>query len=127
MKSKSRKILIIEDERPLARALELKLRRLGFDITTVLDGEEALVAICKNNFDLILLDIILPNVDGFRILEELKKRKNKCPVFVVSNLCQEEDILRARNLGAKEYFVKADAPLVEIILCVKKFFKFSPP
>lgn len=110
-----KKILIVEDEKPLARALELKLIQVGYQTQTARNGEEALKILETESFDLILLDLIIPKIDGFKILAQLKQRKLKTPVMVTSNLGQEEDIKRAKELGAIDYFVKADTPLADLV------------
>ena len=113
MKAKS--ILIAEDERPMATALGLKLRSVGFETTLVYDGESVIAAVQKTPFDLILLDLVIPKKDGFSVLAELKKLKITIPVIVSSNLSQEEGITRAKELGARDYFIKSDTTLAEIV------------
>jgi len=117
------KILIIEDDKFLRLLLERKLKNENFEVVSAEDGEEALDKIISEKPDLILLDIILPKKSGFSILEELNKDENlkKIPVFIISNLGQPEDIERGKNLGAKEYFVKAGLSLEELIKKIKIF------
>lgn len=114
-----KKVLIVEDEKPMARALELKLERAGFDVETAFDGETALEILKKRKFAAVVLDLVMPKVDGFTVLKQLKSQKKKLPVFVMSNLGQEEDIARARELGASEYFVKSDTTIADIVDHVK--------
>ena len=123
MTDSRKRILIVEDERPIARAFELKLSHSGFEPVVTYDGEEALLALEKQKFDLILLDLIMPKMDGFAFLRELGKRKIKVPAIVTSNLGQEEDIRRAKELGAKDYFVKSDTPIADIVAHVEKVLK----
>lgn len=118
--SARKKVLIVEDERPMAHALELKLNNSGFEAKAVFDGDEAMEAWEKEKFDLILLDLIMPRKDGFSVLKELKEKGNKTPVIVSTNLSQGGDREKAIALGAKDYFVKSDTPLVEVINHVKK-------
>src|SRR3989339_1708751 len=115
----SKRILIAEDEKPMASALGLKLTSAGFEITLVYDGEAAVEAAKKTPFDLIILDLVMPVKDGFYVLEELKRLKIATKVIVSSNLSQEEDIKRAKELGASDYFIKSDTPLAEIVEKVK--------
>lgn len=115
-----KKILIAEDEKPMASALSLKLRSVGFETTLVYDGESAISAVRESPFDLIILDLVMPNKDGFFVLAELKKLNITTPVIVSSNLSQEEDIKRARALGAMDYFIKSDTTLAEIVEKVKQ-------
>ena len=69
-----KKILIVEDEKPMARALELKLTRAGYDAASANDGQSGLDYLEKNKVDLILLDLIMPKLDGFAVLERLKAK-----------------------------------------------------
>ena len=120
MPSKQKKILIVEDERPMARALELKLENSGFKTRNVYDGKEALEVLKKNKFDLILLDLVMPNFSGFDLLLKLKQAKNKTPVIVSSNLGQEEDIKRSKDLSVLNHFVKSDTSIVELVSHIEK-------
>jgi len=122
-KAKTRKrIIIAEDEAPMARALSLKLERVGFEATHVSNGEEALNEMKKGKFDLALIDLVMPKMDGFSLLEEMKKKKIKTPVIVLSNLSQEEDAEKAKKMGAKGFFVKSNTTIADIIKEVEKVF-----
>ena len=114
------KILIGEDEKALSRALELKLTNSGFTVTVASDGELALDAIKKDTFDMILLDMVMPKKDGFTVLKEMQALGIKTPVVVLSNLGQKEDIAKAKELGAKDFFVKSNMPLADIVNYIKK-------
>jgi DNA-binding response OmpR family regulator len=116
----SKKILIAEDERPMARALVLKLQSSGFEATAVHDGSAVLDAATKANYDLILLDLVMPKLDGFGVLEELKKKKINTPVIITSNLSQKEDEQKARALGAVDYLIKSDTSLAKIVERIKQ-------
>lgn len=115
-----KKILIAEDEKPMANALGLKLRSAGFETTLVYDGESAISVLRESQFDLMLLDLVMPKKDGFFVLAELKKLNIAVPVIVSSNLSQEEDIKRARELGARDYFIKSDTSLSQVVEKVKQ-------
>lgn len=120
------RILVAEDEKPMARALEIKLSKAGFKVEVAYDGEDALQRIQKNggkSFDLIILDLVMPKKDGFEVLTALKAAKIKTPVIVTSNLSQEEDAKRAKALGARDYFIKSNTPITEITAYVRKFLK----
>ncbi len=117
---KKKSILIIEDETALAHALALKFEAEGFETTVVHNGREGLKAAKSGTFSVILLDLIMPELDGFTFLEELSPKKKKLSVVVLSNLGQEEDRKRATELGADDYFVKSGTPITEIIKRVKK-------
>ena len=110
-----KRILIVEDEKPMAKALALKLTHVGYDAVVTNNGQEGLAALEKEKFDLILLDIVMPKLDGFGVLEALKKNGNKTPVAMLSNLSQEEDEKKAKALGAREFFIKSNTPIADIV------------
>jgi DNA-binding response OmpR family regulator len=120
-KNNTKKLLLAEDERAIAKALQLKLGLSGFEVTVVSNGEDVLSAIKNQKFDLLLLDIMMPKMDGFTVMEEMKKLKNKTPVIILSNLSQEEDAKRAKELGAVDFFIKSNTPLTDIIAKINKF------
>lgn len=109
------RILVVEDERPLAHALELKLKGAGFEVEVATDGVVGLQKVKDSKFDLVFLDLIMPKMDGFKVLEEMKSSGHGVKVIVLSNLGQTEDVERAKKLGASDYFVKADTPLATIV------------
>ncbi len=123
--TEQKKILIIEDEKPLAHALELKLSHEGFTIVATSSGEEALKFLAEGHFDLVLTDLIIPGVDGFKVLETIQEKKMKIPVIVMTNLNQEEDRKRASDLGASEFFVKSNSPISLIVQTVKNKIQAS--
>jgi len=110
-----KKILIAEDEKPMARALELKLNNAGFEAKAVYNGQEALDILEKEPYDILLMDLIMPKVDGFKVLETLKQRGSKMPVIVLSNLSQDEDKTRIAKYNVVDYFVKADIPINKVV------------
>ncbi len=113
-------ILIVEDEKPIARVLSLKLRNEGFDITLAEDGFAGLEMLKDGKFDLIILDLMMPKLDGFSVLAELKEQGNTIPVIVASNLSQEEDVKKAKAFGAKEFFVKSEVSLNDLVEKIKQ-------
>ena len=113
--NKPKSILIVEDERPLSHALEMKLKSQGFVTKVVTNGTEALAEIKKTPYDMMLLDLIMPVMDGFSVLTEIAEQKLKVPVIVLSNLGQDEDRAKAKSLGAVDYFVKSNTPIAEIL------------
>jgi len=117
--SGKKRILIVEDERPLAHALELKMTHEGYETHVASTGREGLTEATTGTYDLILLDLILPEVDGFAILEALKSQAKKPVVIVLSNLGQDEDRKKAAEFGAKDYLVKSNVPLADIVKVVK--------
>lgn len=116
----SYKVLIIEDEPAIARVLDLKLKQSGVDTVLVNDGTLALDIIKKENFDCILLDLILPGVDGFSLLEEIRKKSKLTKVIVMTNLGQPEDRVRVEKLGITSYYVKSEISISELIDSVKQ-------
>lgn len=121
-----KKILIVEDEKPMANALVLKLRSVGFETMLVYDGESAVNAAKASPFSLIILDLVLPKKDGFFVLGELKRLKITTPVIISSNLSQDEDVKRAKVLGAIGYFIKSDTTLAEIVDKIKRAIGTTP-
>lgn len=121
--TKKIKILIAEDERPIANALSLKLTHEGFDVKISSNGKEALSELESEPFDLLILDLMMPEIGGFEVLARIKEKNIKVVVFVASNLSQAEDIKKAKELGAIDFFVKSDTPVSEIVLKIKKYFK----
>ena len=121
----AKKILIGEDEKPMAHALELKFNSSGFEAKAVNDGEAVLAELKNAKYDLVLLDLMMPKKDGFAVLSELKAAGNKVPVVVSSNLNQQEDFKRAQEFGAVDYFVKSDTPINEVINKAKIILKIK--
>ncbi|MDH3324995.1 MAG: response regulator [Candidatus Peregrinibacteria bacterium] len=114
------KILVVDDEKPLAMALKLKLTNSGYNVKAVFNGKEAIDSLEKEVFDLILLDLVMPQMDGFQVLEEFSKKEMPGKIVVTSNLSQEEDEQKAKSMGAIHYFVKSDTPLAEIVKFIGK-------
>ena len=126
MEKKAKKILIVEDEVFLSNLLKATLEKEGFEVVQVFSGKDVSKDfLVEKEIDLILLDLILPDKNGFEILEEIKKDPllSKIPVIVLSNLGQEEDILKAKKLGVKDYFVKARESTESIVEKIKKILK----
>lgn len=121
--TKKNKILLIEDEVYLLKIYGNKLRRNNFDVSLATTGDEGLHKVITEKPDLILLDLILPGKDGFRVLEEIKKNPEtkKIPIIILSNLGQKSDIERGISLGASDYLVKADVSLPHLVEKIKKY------
>jgi len=119
-------ILLVEDNVFLSNLLKLKLEKEGFKVIQVFEGGKVTKEfLSTQKVDLILLDIILPDKNGFEILKEIKKDPalTKIPVIVLSNLGQEEDILKGKKLGVNDYFIKAKDPIETIIKKIKTLLK----
>lgn len=119
MPPNAKQILIVEDERTLAQALSLKLTSVGFGTDICGTGKEAIDKVVANTYDLILLDLVMPEMDGFAVLAKLREMKNITPVIATSNLGQEEDMRRAQELGATAYIVKSHSSLSAIVNIIK--------
>ena len=119
----AQKILIIEDDSFLQGLASRKLQSQGYEISIATDGEQGFKVLEKNMPDMILLDLLLPNIDGFEFLKRMRdndKWKN-IPVIVFSNLSEEKDMKKAMDLGVKEYMIKANFTLDELTNKVKGF------
>jgi len=117
------KILIADDNKAIAMALDLKLQNEGFEVKTVFNGNEALAELEKEKFDLLILDLIMPQLNGFGVLKGIKEKGIKTPVIVSSDLSQTEDINKVKELGAVDFFVKSDMSVVEMVQKIKEYFK----
>jgi two-component system, OmpR family, response regulator len=115
-----KKVLVAEDEKPMAHALQLKLQREGFDVDVAPDGEAAMAMLTKGTYDALILDLVMPKMNGFEVLEGIQELTTKPKVIVASNLSQEQDAQRAKGLGADDYFVKSNTPLKDIVEKVKQ-------
>jgi len=122
MADKKTKILLIEDEEMLANMYEIKFKNEGFDLEIALDGATGLEKAKANVPDFILLDIIMPKMDGFSVLKALKEDESTkhVPVMLLTNLGQEEDIQKGKELGSVGYLVKANITPAEVVEAVKK-------
>ncbi|OHB20433.1 MAG: hypothetical protein A3J67_03665 [Parcubacteria group bacterium RIFCSPHIGHO2_02_FULL_48_10b] len=119
-------ILMIEDDDFLTRMYEMKFSALGIGLKVISDGKKAMNLLRDETVEppsLILLDLMLPFASGFQILDKIKKTPGweQVPVIVVSNLGQDADIQKALRLGAKEYFIKGNTALSEMIERILKY------
>ncbi|OGF20679.1 hypothetical protein A2Y83_05125 [Candidatus Falkowbacteria bacterium RBG_13_39_14] len=121
------KVMLVEDEQLLREICGKKLIIGGYDVVEVIDGGDVLAKIKKEKPDLVLLDIILPTVNGFEILKQVRSHEDpiiaKTPVLILSNLGQESDVEKAMQLGADGYLVKAQFTTDEIVEKVKNILK----
>jgi len=118
-------VLVVEDDNFLIKAYEAHLAKAGFHVRTALDGVEAVESLKKVMPDIILLDLVMPRMDGFDVLEEMQKKSEwkKIPIVVLSNLGQESDRDRSLKLGAVEYIVKSDFSLQQTVDLISKHLK----
>ncbi len=123
IKNTKQKIVLIEDDRYLSNALHFELQNAGFQVALAGNGREGLEKIKSEKPDLVLLDLLLPMEDGFRILETIKKDDavKKIPVIILSNLSQESDIEKGKRLGAADYLIKSSLSIKEVVEKVKGY------
>ena len=116
-KAPKKRILLVEDEKALSHAMKLKLTNAGYDVLHTDNGEEALHLAMTEHFDLILLDILMPRMDGFNMLALLKESGKMASqkIICLSSLGSPQDIERAKTLGACDYLVKTHYPIATIV------------
>jgi len=122
-----KKILLIEDEEIMIGLLQKKLAAEGYEVSVAKDGQEGLIKMREAKPDLVLLDIIMPKMGGFEVMEEMQKDEElgKIPVIIISNSGQPVEIDRAQELGAKDWLIKTEFDPQEVINKVKK--QIGPP
>lgn len=122
MSSPKRKILLIEDDSFLLSMYTTKFELENFQVVTAEDGEKGLKMVAKEAPDIILLDIILPKMNGFEVLKKIKsdEKLSKIPVILLTNLSQKSDIENGLNLNANDYIIKAHFTPAEVVDKVKK-------
>jgi DNA-binding response OmpR family regulator len=124
-----KKILLVEDDPFLIDIYQKKLKDSGFRVEVAKDGEKALEILKEKNFDLMLLDIVLPKIDGWKILEELREMKKekkdleKMKIVIWSNLGEKEDIKKGLSLGVTSYLIKANFTPSEVVREIEKLLK----
>ncbi|HUV81390.1 MAG TPA: response regulator [Patescibacteria group bacterium] len=119
-----KKILIIEDDKFLRELISKKLLKEGHTVNEAIDGEDGIKKTREDKPDLILLDLILPGIDGFEVLSQIKTDPSLAtiPVIILSNLGQREDVEKGLKLGAVDYLIKAHFTPGEIIEKVNAAF-----
>ena len=112
-----KKILLIEDDPFLIDIYTTKLKEAGFSVSIAVDGEEGLKKAKEENPDLLLLDIVLPNLNGWEFLKKIKKDKESqdLKIIILSNLGQKEEIEKGLKLGAAKYLIKAHYTPGEVV------------
>src|SRR5689334_10683030 len=123
-----KRILLTEDDEFLSSLIKNRLEREHFEVKVAKDGEEILALLKVYKPDLVLMDIILPKKLGFEVLEEIQNnaKLNRAPVMILSNLGQDSDISRAKELGAVDYFIKAKVVIDDLIRRIKSFLEVEP-
>jgi len=120
--SDKQSVLVVEDDQFLRDLIVKKLEEEGLKTIQAIDGEEGLRLIRENKPDIVLLDLILPGIDGFEVLKQVKAdvSLSDIPIIILSNLGQKDDIDRGVELGAKDYMIKAHFTPGEIVQKVKE-------
>ncbi len=114
-------IMLVEDDKFLRELLVRKLESAGFKISTAVDGQEAFRKTKDEMPDIVLLDLVLPGIEGFDILEQIRKdeKTKDIPVIILSNLGQKEEVDKGMQLGASDYLIKAHFTPDQIIKKVR--------
>ncbi len=119
-------VLLVEDESFLRNICTKQLIKDGFSVFEAKDGEGGVDLFENNKIDIVLLDIILPSMDGFQVLKKIRshenKSKSKIPVIMLSNLGQDNDIKKSKDMGANDFIIKANFTTKEITEKLKTFF-----
>jgi len=113
----AKKILIIEDEELLANLLKSRLEELGYEVLIAADGKVGFEAIKENAPDLILLDVVMPKMGGFEVLEKMQEDDSikSIPVIIISNSGQPVELEKAKQLGARDWLIKTEFDPKEVI------------
>lgn len=124
-KNSAKKVLVIEDDKFLRELIVQKLIKEGYDISEAVDGEIGIKKIKEEKPNLVLLDLILPGIDGFEVLSQMKRESSlaSTPVIILSNLGQKDDVEKGLKLGAVDYLIKAHFTPGEIIDKIKSILK----
>lgn len=125
--SKTRKILIVEDDQTISIMYKAKFETEGFSVLSASTGVDGLNIAKKEKPSIIMLDIVLPQMDGFSVLKKLKagKETKKIPVIMLTNLGTEEDVKKGKELGADDYLVKASLTPTQVSNKVKSYIDKS--
>ncbi len=121
----AKNILIVEDDKFLRELIVRKLAQEDFKVSEAIDGEEGIKKIKEEKPDLVLLDLILPGIDGFEVLARMKEEPSlsSIPVIILSNLGQKDDVEKGLKMGAADYLIKAHFTPGEIIEKIKTALK----
>lgn len=118
----AKKILLVEDEKIMINLLEKKLTQEGYDVRVAVNGEEGLKAMREEKPDIVLLDIIMPKMGGFEVMEEMGKDPvlKEIPIVIISNSGQPVELDKAKELGAKDWLIKTEFDPQEVVEKVEK-------
>lgn len=120
------KIMIVEDYKILREVISDKFTKEGFDVFAAANGSEALDNLSSFSPDIILLDVVMPGLNGFEVLNKIRSNPDsgiaKTVIIMLSNLGDDEDVQKAMRLGADDYLIKSNFTVSEIIEKIKRFF-----
>jgi two-component system alkaline phosphatase synthesis response regulator PhoP len=119
-----KKILAVDDERHIVRLVQVNLERAGYEVVTAFDGKDALEKVASEQPDLVVLDVMMPYMDGFEVLQNLRKNPStrELPVIMLTAKAQDADVFRGWQSGVDCYLTKPFNPM-ELISFVKRIFK----
>ena len=121
-------VLLVEDDPFLSNILMMKLQKEGLNVVHAVDGDDALTKLNEGDYEMVLLDLILPKKNGFEVLETMRQdtRFESTPVIIVSNLGQDSDMEKARSLGVIDYIVKERLSIDDLVNKVKAELPSEP-
>lgn len=121
------KILIVDDEQAILKMYSSAFTASGIEIMTAPEGEKALEAVKVQLPDAVLLDIIMPRLNGLDVLKQIKENPQtaKIPVFLLTNLPEESSVEKTKQLGAEGYFIKAQTEPQEMVDIIKQYFELK--
>lgn len=121
------KVLLVEDDKLLRDICTKKLEKRGITVIQAIEGEIALDLIRKEDVKMVLLDIVLPGIDGFEVLRRIRESEDEkiknIPIIMLTNLGQDSDVEKAMELGANEFLIKAHFTTSEIAEKIQKFIE----
>ncbi len=120
----ARKILVVDDERHIVRLVQVNLEKVGYQVLTAYDGVEALEQVAKESPDMIILDVMMPRMDGFEVLKKLQAdaKTRDIPVIMLTARAQDADIFRGWSSGVSSYLTKPFNPR-ELLTFVERIFQ----
>jgi adenylate cyclase len=120
-----KKILVIDDEKDICSILKIELEATNFNVKTVLSGKKGLEIVKEFNPDIIILDLMMPEMDGFEVCGQLKQSEitSSIPIVVLTAIDQEEAVKKAFDLGASGYLIKPFEDKSVLLFAIEKFLK----
>ncbi len=115
------RILIVEDNARLLKMNKMNLEQAGYKVCAATNGEEAIAIMDNKNIDLLLLDLLMPKVNGFGVMRHVRSKKYTFPIVVLTNLDERADRKRCRELGAADFLVKSDMESPDLASKAKQY------